>query len=85
MDKKYIVFKTEGMELKVERNCLGKVDISSEGVIIDLKNGCHVIHTNHDLPHTTKTAIVTAVDKFVNASCVVIDLHNYQNPVTLEL
>jgi len=84
-EKKYVVFKTEGMELKVERNCLSTIDVTSDGLVLDLKNNTHILHTSVDMPNESKNAIVVAVNKFTNAKLLIVDLHNFKNPTSIEV
>ena len=84
-EKKYIIFKTPGMELKIERDCLNTIDSTGDGLVIDLKNGTHILHTSYQMPNSTKNAITVAVNKFVNVRVLKIDLFNFQNPTSVEL
>ena len=84
-EEKFVVFKTIGMELKILRDCLSSIDATSEGIVIDLKNNTHILHTNVDMPNETKASIITAVNKFVNAKVLCIDLHNLKKPTSIEI
>ena len=83
--KKEIIFKTIGMELKIDRDCLTKIDSISDGLVIDLKNNTHILHTNLDMPEETKVAIITAINKFTNVKLLTVDLFNFKNPTQIEI